>query len=76
MVPEGCGAASPGFATTGHAFTTIAGDRASAFMARLATRGLDRQTMGAHPRDHRLVGQFTDPLSLAERPDDGRDLCG
>ena len=52
--------------------TTIAGDRASAFMARLATRGLDRQTMGAHvyPETTVLVGQFTDPLSLAERPDD------
>jgi class 3 adenylate cyclase len=52
--------------------TAIADDRASAFMARLATHGLDRQTMGAHvyPETTVLVGQFTDPLSLAERPDD------
>ena len=74
VVPEGAAAAaSPGFVPRrGMRITTIAGDRASAFMARLATRGLDRQTMGAHvyPETTVLVGQFTDPLSLAERPDD------
>jgi len=52
--------------------TAIADDRTSAFMERLATRGLDRRTMGAHvyPETTVLVVHFTDPLSLAERPDD------
>jgi len=67
------GAASPGFVPRrGMRTTAIADDRASAFMERLATRGLDRQTMGAHVYTETtvLVVQFTDPLALAERPDD------
>src|SRR5262249_49924374 len=71
-VPEGsAGAASPGFVPRrGMRTTAIADDRASAFMQRLATRGLDRRTMGAHvyPETTVLVAHFTDPLSLAERP--------
>ena len=41
-------------------------------MARLAARGLDRHTLGAHVYADTtvLVGQFTDPLALAERSDD------
>ena len=52
--------------------TAIAGDRTSVFMARLAARGLDRHTLGAHVYADTtvLVGQFTDPLALAERSDD------
>jgi class 3 adenylate cyclase len=71
VVPAG--ATSPGFVPRrGMRTTAIADDRASAFMARLATRGLDRQTMGAHvyPETTVLVVHFTDPLALAERPDD------
>ena len=74
VVPEGsAGTASPGFVPRrGMRSTAIADDRASAFLARLATRGLDRRTMGAHvyPETTVLVAQFTDPLALAERPDD------
>jgi class 3 adenylate cyclase len=74
VVPqEAVGAASPGFVPRRAMRTTaIADDRASVFMARLATRGLDRHTLGAHIYADTtvLVCQFTDPLSLAERSDD------
>jgi class 3 adenylate cyclase len=79
VVPEGAtAAASPGFVPRrGMRTTTIADDRTSAFMERLARRGLDRQTMGAHvyPETTVLVGQFTDPLSLAEPPEDAAATC-
>jgi class 3 adenylate cyclase len=74
VVPQGAvGAASPGFVPRRAMRTTaIADDRASVFMARLAARGLDRRTLGAHVYADTtvLVGQFTDPLALAERSDD------
>jgi class 3 adenylate cyclase len=74
VVPQDAvGAAGPGFMPRRAMRTTaIADDRASVFMARLAARGLDRRTLGAHVYADTtvLVGQFTDPLSLAERSDD------
>ena len=74
VVPQGAvSTASPGFVPRRAMRTTaIAGDRASVFMARLAARGLDRHALGAHVYADTtvLVGQFTDPLSLAERSDD------
>lgn len=52
--------------------TAIVADRASVFLDRLAARGLDRHTMAAqvYPDATVLVVQFTDPLALAECPDD------
>jgi class 3 adenylate cyclase len=49
--------------------TTIAPDRTTVFMARLAARGLDQKNMGAHVFADTtvLVIQLTDPLALAER---------
>jgi class 3 adenylate cyclase len=66
-------AASPSFMPRRSMRTTaIVDDRASAFIERLAARGRGRQTPGVqvYPDTTVLVGQFTDPLSLAERPDD------
>jgi class 3 adenylate cyclase len=74
VVSEGAaGTASPSFAPRRSMRTTaIVDDRASAFIERLAARGRGRQTKGVqvYPDTTVLVGQFTDPLSLAERPDD------
>ena len=74
VVPQGAvSTAGPGFVPRRAMRTTaIADDRASVFMARLAARGLDRHTLGAHVYANTtvLVGQFTDPLALAERSDD------
>jgi class 3 adenylate cyclase len=50
----------------------IVADRSSVFLEQLAARGLDRHAMRVHvyPDTTVLVVQFTDPLALAEQPDD------